>query len=86
MTTRRPARNTAWSDAPGQDAADAHPAATLIWGHHPVHGLGWILTYDLEGAGGLADHFIEGRREDFELVLAAAQAWLRTHSQGGGQN
>lgn len=84
MTTRRPAREAAGNDPPVLAGADAHPQATLIWGHHPGHGPGWMLTYDLEGAGGPEDHFFEGRREDFEIVLKAAQAWLRRHSEGGG--
>lgn len=86
MSTRRPLPDTPGSDPPAPADAEDHPAATLIWGHHPEHGLGWILTYDLEGPGGPEDHFIEGRREDFELALKAARAWLRAHGEGEAQN
>lgn len=60
----------------GHNSLADEPAATLVYGNHPVHGLGWTLTYDLQSALRPDDHFIPGGRDDFERALRTARTWL----------
>jgi hypothetical protein len=54
---------------PNFDPARPH----LVYGHHPVHGEGWMLDHE---EGGI-DGFFPGYRSDVDAVLDRARALLR---------
>ncbi len=60
---------------PGDVQFDERGTPLLQFERHPEHGEGWVL-YFLDQSGGTDDHFIPGRVEDVETVLAEARAWL----------
>lgn len=48
----------------------------LTHGRHPVHGLGWTLSYlELDG-NGVDDHFIPGDLLDVDQAVESARRWL----------
>ena len=50
----------------------------LTWGHHPIHGNGWTLSYleDDSETAAVEDYFISGDLTDVDEAVASARRWL----------